>query len=476
MKKSHIYLVIITLIIATGAFLFIASDAEAGSAMAPQVKVYNTQDQHIDLDFYSFSRGFGGGGYAAVGDTNGNGNDEILIGAGFGGGPQIMSFDKSGHFTGLGFFPFHPDFRGGVSVAAGDVDGDGVDEIICGQAMDGQAWVKVYKTDKDRTVLAEFLAYPASFQGGVFVAAGDIDGDGQDEVITGSGMGSYGHVRAFDGEGNYLGWDVRPFDQSHKGGVSVAVGNVDGGLEEEVIVSAAAFGSSRVKVYKTGADKRIVGDFLAYPEGYKEGAYVTAGDVDNDGIDEVVTGTAGGGPHVRAFEAWGYPKTLSFLPYSSDFRGGVRVAIGNIDGGDVEELVTMPGRKVIEGRTDIYKYIEVNITEQRLTAYEKGRKVRSFLISSGTGKYPTPVGHFTVYRKALRERMNYEYGPDHPDNYDLDNVPHVLAFSGGYTIHGAYWHNNFGHQMSHGCVNEPLGEAAWLYGWAGIGTDVFIHY
>lgn len=56
--------------------------------------------------------------------------------------------------------------------------------------------------------------------------------------------------------------------------------------------------------------------------------------------------------------------------------------------------------------------------------------------------------------------------------YDLPNVPNVMYFYQGYSIHGAYWHNNFGYQMSHGCVNAPLAAAEWLYNWASIGTPV----
>lgn len=90
-------------------------------------------------------------------------------------------------------------------------------------------------------------------------------------------------------------------------------------------------------------------------------------------------------------------------------------------------------------------------------------------ISSGTRKTPTPEGTFRIFRKYDKQRMT---GRD----YDLPNVPWVMYFrKGGYAMHGTYWHSNFGQPMSHGCINLPIGEAAWLYQWAPNRTVVVIH-
>ena len=115
-----------------------------------------------DKNFYAFDNTFKGGGSVATGDVDGDGDDEIIVGAGKGGGPQVRVFDNLGNFTGFSMFPFHPDFRGGVNVAAGDVNNDGKDEVIITQASDGQVWVKAYKTDASKSIEAEFLAYGES--------------------------------------------------------------------------------------------------------------------------------------------------------------------------------------------------------------------------------------------------------------------------------------------------------------------------
>ncbi|MBU1119138.1 L,D-transpeptidase [Patescibacteria group bacterium] len=134
----------------------------------------------------------------------------------------------------------------------------------------------------------------------------------------------------------------------------------------------------------------------------------------------------------------------------------------------------MPGRRIWEGRKGVYKYIEIDISKQRLYAYKGGRKVREIPISSGIARYSTPIGDFAVRSKLRSTRMKHEYGPNHPDNYDIPNVPHTMYFTGPYALHGAFWHNNFGHPMSHGCVNLPLHEAAWLFNWADVGDKVFV--
>lgn len=121
------------------------------------------------------------------------------------------------------------------------------------------------------------------------------------------------------------------------------------------------------------------------------------------------------------------------------------------------------------------KYIDISLSRQILTCFDGGKAQFSTLISSGISKYPTPSGTFSIYSKSLFTRMRWEYGPNHPDNYDLPNVPYAMFFSGGFSIHGTYWHSNFGHPMSHGCINAPTAAAAWIWNWAPKGTKVIVY-
>jgi len=115
------------------------------------------------------------------------------------------------------------------------------------------------------------------------------------------------------------------------------------------------------------------------------------------------------------------------------------------------------------------RWIDVNLSQQMVYAYEGDVAVNSFLTSTGTWQYPTVTGKYKVYVKYISTRMT---GP----GYDLPNVPYVMYFYKGYGIHGTYWHNNFGTPMSHGCVNLSIPDAEWLYYWASVGTVVNVHY
>jgi lipoprotein-anchoring transpeptidase ErfK/SrfK len=114
------------------------------------------------------------------------------------------------------------------------------------------------------------------------------------------------------------------------------------------------------------------------------------------------------------------------------------------------------------------KWIEIDLSQQKLYAHEGQKTVLTAVVSTGIRQYPTPTGRFKIYAKYRATRMT---GP----GYDLPNVPWTMFFYAGYGIHGTYWHNNFGHPMSHGCINMKTSEAKWLYNWAPKGTLVVVH-
>jgi lipoprotein-anchoring transpeptidase ErfK/SrfK len=115
------------------------------------------------------------------------------------------------------------------------------------------------------------------------------------------------------------------------------------------------------------------------------------------------------------------------------------------------------------------RWIDVDLTNQSLYAYEGDVIVNSFIVSTGTWATPTVTGQFNVYIK-------YRSAPMSGPGYYLPDVPYIMYFYGDYGLHGTYWHNNFGTPMSHGCVNLRTDDAGWLYNWASVGTLVNIHY
>jgi lipoprotein-anchoring transpeptidase ErfK/SrfK len=115
------------------------------------------------------------------------------------------------------------------------------------------------------------------------------------------------------------------------------------------------------------------------------------------------------------------------------------------------------------------RWIDVDLTNQRVYAYEGDTIVNSFIVSTGTWRTPTVTGKFKVY---IRLRSGSMRGP----GYFLPDVPYIMYFHKSYGLHGTYWHNNFGTPMSHGCVNLSIDDAAWLYNWSYLGTVVNVHY
>ena len=108
------------------------------------------------------------------------------------------------------------------------------------------------------------------------------------------------------------------------------------------------------------------------------------------------------------------------------------------------------------------KRIEIYLAEQVLTAYENGREVFTTLVSTGAGNTETPIGEFRIERKRPSRHMAATEG----NGFDLPAVPWVCFISWtGVSIHGTYWHNNFGHTMSHGCINLTTEAAKWIYRW-----------
>ncbi len=114
------------------------------------------------------------------------------------------------------------------------------------------------------------------------------------------------------------------------------------------------------------------------------------------------------------------------------------------------------------------RWIDVDLSQQRVYAYEGDTLMNSFVVSTGTWQTPTVTGKFRIWVKVRSQAMT---GP----GYYLPDVPYVMYFYKDYGLHGTYWHNNFGTPMSHGCVNLTISDAEWLYNFASVGTVVNVH-
>ena len=430
---------------------------------------------------------------------------------------EVVLFGHEGEIVSQ-FHPFGDEYRGTLSMAAEDLGDDGVEELIIASGPGLEPTVKIYRQDGSR--INEFIAYMPTYQHGVTVAACDLEGDGTKEIVTGTMQGGGPHIRIFSAEGTVrYGGGFFAYADDFRGGVNVACGDVDGDGKDDIVTGAGLTGGPHVKVFSPYGHQKT--EVFAGSAQENTGVSIATGDLNGDGDDEIITGRMGGGdPTVIAFD---YKKgRLSFiiaLHAFDDYKNGIRVSSGDVDGDGHDEIgVTtskhetgivkffeLTGAVATEqspfvsqlekgliattannGGVDLLlaasssagsydqigKYVHVDVSEQTLRAYDNGILVNEFLVSTGTYAFPTPLGKTEVTAKLPVHRYTWSYGPENPNNYDLPGVKWNLRFRRHYYIHSAYWHNNFGNRMSHGCVNAPMEEAEWIFNWADVGTVV----
>ncbi len=309
-----------------------------------QRNVLRPQNGVCDVGAFEIQSGFLGGVYLAAGDLDGDGAAEIITGAGAGSGPRVRTFKADGTPAALDFYAYHLAFRGGVRVASCDVTGDSRADIITGAGPGGGPHVRVFDGVTGAEVTG-FFAYAPAFTGGVFVACGNVLGDptGAAQIITGADAGGGPHVRVFTGAGTDTGIGFFAYAPAFLGGVRVAACDVNGDGRADIVTAAGPGGGPHVRVFD-GATLAELAGFFAYDVAFTGGVFVACGDVLAGAHPELVTGAdAGGGPHVRVFTATGADAGVGFFAYSAAFTGGVRVAVGDLDGDGPGEILTAAG-------------------------------------------------------------------------------------------------------------------------------------
>ncbi len=243
-----------------------------------------------------------GGINIARGNFDADDESETVTGAGFGGAPHVRLYDDNDAAFGTGFYAYNPGFNGGVDVATGDVDGDGIDEIITAAGPGGGPHIRILRHDGSE--ISGFYAYSSLFSGGVRVAAGDVDNDGTDEIITGVMSGGGPHVRVFEPDGTEVS-GFYGFAPNFTGGVDIASADVAGTGSEEIIVAAGPGGSPHIRVF--AVDGTELTSFHAYAPDFSGGVRVSAGNVRTSSAKaEIVTVPASGGSsHQRMFSGTG---------------------------------------------------------------------------------------------------------------------------------------------------------------------------
>ncbi|QEL19474.1 M36 family metallopeptidase [Limnoglobus roseus] len=277
----------------------------------------------------------------------------FAVGADAGGQARAILFggEKQILFDGV---VFNTTFTGGVRVATGDVDGDGVPDLIVGTGPGTVTQVRVLSGVGGRELFS-IQPFESAFTGGVYVAAGDIDGDGKAEIAISPDEGGGPRVRVFHGGSfstvtDYFGID----DPNFRGGARPAFGDINGDGRADLLVAAGFGGGPRVSVWDgaflgTPSQRTLFNDFFLFEQTLRNGVFITAGDLNGDGFEELIAGGGpGGGPRVFALDG----KELidnrqvvaaNFFAGDPNNRGGVRVAAADVDGDGRADILAGTG-------------------------------------------------------------------------------------------------------------------------------------
>lgn len=383
----------------------------------------------------------------------------------------------------------------GASIALADLGDDGVAEIIVGNGMGLEP--RVYVMRQDGSEVGSFLAYDAALGVGVNIVSCDLTGDGANEIVVAPQRGGGPHIRIFDAFGEAIdSGGFFAYDEALRTGVNLACGDLLDDGADELVTLPAAGGGPHVRVWSWNGNEKLVENFFAFHMDDRSGLVGVVHDKALT-LAQQFTST----PTIKTIVIHTSPTTTSEKIISIDGLGVQSLAVvhdelllstsssstlynladDSTEMIDIEhpslesfedQLLFTPGRFLFDDTTEEQR-IEVDVSEQRLYAFEHGILRNSFFISSGLHN-ATPIGTHSVLAKLPLVHYAWSYGEDSPYNYDLGWVPYNLRFYPHMYIHYAPWHNNFGHQMSHGCVNVNYTNIQWLYDWASVGAPVEI--
>jgi hypothetical protein len=305
----------------------------------PHVKVYDGAT--LVHSFYAFDTNFGGGVRVAVADVSGDGTQDIIVGTGPGVRPHVKVFDGKNLALLYSFHPFTPGFLGGIWVAGGNTTGGRNADIIIGADAGATPHVKVFSGATGAEIMS-FYAFDPGFKGGVRVAAGDVDGDGRADIVAGAGPGALPHVTVYSGFNGRLLRSFLAYDAAFRGGIYVACTSFTGTFADPCggfsghydILTGSGIGS-HVKVFD-GRNLALLKSFFAgagflfLPDGNpnRSGVRVGAIDRNGDGRPEIVTSMAGNiDPIIRAYDSQSLAQIDVFYAFDRNFRAGVYISV-----------------------------------------------------------------------------------------------------------------------------------------------------
>lgn len=401
-----------------------------------------SQDDTIAIELAS--QNAAGGASLTVADLGNDGTAELIVAGGLGSEPRVRVLRQDGSEVGS-FLAYAPTMGVGVNVVSCDLTGDGYNEIVTAPQRGGGPHIRVF--DRFGTAIDNggFFAYNTAFRGGINLSCGNLTSDTRATLVTLPGPGGGPHVRIWSFENNTATMTDEFFAfnaEAHTGLVATIANNELTVVQQHAdhITMKTVDASWNVVEQKNLSVNNVLSVAIM-----NEHRYVSTQAGDIFSIDEMKSTHVSEDPIVIA--------TLSR------------------DDTQSHTLVSVTSKKMFDHNETTR--ILVDLSEQRLYAYRDGVLENTFLISSGLHN-STPVGKHEILAKIYEVDYRWNYGPNDPRNYDLGLVPYNLRYEPHLYFHYAYWHNNFGHPMSHGCINVALTDMKWLYNWAHVGVQADI--
>ena len=291
----------------------------AGVGGGPHVRVYS--HNKLKAQFFAFAEQQRYGVKVYTHDFDRDGRTEIVAYPNRGAEPLVRIYDLSGNLQNQ-FYVFNKNMTAGLNLAIGDLRHQFNSKIVVVPDSGGPL-VKIF--DSSGNLENSFYAFNQYFKGGLSVAVADVNHDGFDEIIVATGPGAPATVKIFNYQGHLIN-QFMPYSPDYMSGVTLATGDIDGDGLIEIITGTRSGGGPQIRIFNWLG--QTAGQFFAYQKNFYGGVNVACGDLDGDGIDEIITGAGpGGGPHVRVFNAAG-EVIAQFFGYQKNFYGGVYVSSG----------------------------------------------------------------------------------------------------------------------------------------------------
>lgn len=243
-------------------------------------RVFDAQGKTLRNGFFSYDSAYASGAKLAQVDLDGDKKDETIVA--LGNSLRIISQNKTTIIV-----PFGKNFKDNLNFAFGDVNGDGRKEIIVAGETSGGGEVRVYRDNGELLVLP-WRTFGSRYSGGVNLAIGDLENDGQAEVIVGAGQGGGPQVRIFSYQGRLLSGGFFAYDPRWRSGVRVAAGDVNGDGKAEIVTAPGQGDIPQIKIFNSRG-QAVAGGFLAFDAKNKSGVWPAVVDLDKNGKMEIVT-------------------------------------------------------------------------------------------------------------------------------------------------------------------------------------------